>query len=161
MIRGYENKFCNKKCQSEYCCGDKHPSWYTDRSKLKDQNKTIRWSKKMCEWRDAIYQRDDYTCQLCKTRSSKGNAAVLNAHHIKGFAKNKTLRTNINNGVTLCESCHKKTYWKEKQFEDLFLKIINGKHGPRWSSSKCGGEWYAGEWCKECHAKCGLEGGKK
>jgi len=44
----------------------------------------------------------------------------------------------------LCFSCH-----------------INVKHGPRWSTSKCGGEWYAGEWCKECHAECGLEGGKK
>ena len=38
---------------------------------------------------------------------------------------------------------------------------LNKRHGPRWSSSKCGGEWYAGEWCKECHAECGLDGGKK
>lgn len=27
--------------------------------------------------------------------------------------------------------------------------------------SACGGEWYAGEWCKECHAECSLDGGKK
>jgi len=55
------------------------------------------------EWRTAVYKRDDYVCQKCGDRSS----GKLNSHHIEGYANNQELRTELSNGVTLCEDCHK------------------------------------------------------
>lgn len=54
------------------------------------------------EWRKAVYERDNYTCQCCGKRGYK-----LNAHHIFNFAKYIDLRFDINNGITFCKDCHK------------------------------------------------------
>ncbi|HEY5576237.1 MAG TPA: HNH endonuclease [Clostridiaceae bacterium] len=53
-------------------------------------------------WRKAVFERDEYICQKC---GQVGGA--LNAHHVKTFAKHKKLRYVIDNGITLCEACHK------------------------------------------------------
>lgn len=55
-------------------------------------------------WRDSVYQRDNYTCQECREKGGK-----LTSHHIKSWAKYPELRYDINNGITLCLNCHKKT----------------------------------------------------
>ena len=54
--------------------------------------------------RTKIFKRDDYTCQECGKIGNK-----LNAHHIKEIVNYPELILKINNGVTLCEECHKKT----------------------------------------------------
>lgn len=51
--------------------------------------------------RDLIFQKDNYTCRICKNRG--GN---LHINHIKSWAKYPLLRFNINNCETLCKSCH-------------------------------------------------------
>jgi hypothetical protein len=71
---------------------------------LTDQNKILRSSSYWKEWRKAVYERDNYTCQECKIRGGK-----LHPHHIKPFAKFPELRFEISNGITLCEMCHRKT----------------------------------------------------
>ena len=72
------------------------------------------------EWRDRVFKRDDYTCQLCHNRSGCGHTVRLEAHHIKSvkdIIKEYNLKTdddarnceelwNINNGITLCHDCH-------------------------------------------------------
>lgn len=55
-------------------------------------------------WRKAVFERDDYTCQVCGVRGG-----VLNADHIKCFAHYPSLRWEVSNGRTLCLDCHKKT----------------------------------------------------
>ena len=67
-------------------------------------NAKIRKSRKYKEWRKAVFERDNYTCQECKVR-----AVYLNADHIKPFAYFKELRFLLDNGRTLCIDCHRKT----------------------------------------------------
>jgi hypothetical protein len=55
------------------------------------------------EFRKSVFERDDYTCQLCNKRG--GN---LEVHHIKPWRDYPELRFDINNGQTLCVVCHKR-----------------------------------------------------
>lgn len=72
-------------------------------------NTIIRYSTESKQWRQAIFERDDYTCQGCGARSGNGVAVVLHADHIKPFAYFPELRFELTNGRTLCRECHKKT----------------------------------------------------
>ena len=56
-------------------------------------------------WREAIYNKFDGTCQLC---GSKGG--IMHAHHKKEYAKHPEKRYAIDNGILLCEKCHKKLH---------------------------------------------------
>lgn len=56
------------------------------------------------EWRIAIFERDNYVCQICKVRGGE-----LQADHIKPWAYFPDLRLSIDNGRTLCVECHRKT----------------------------------------------------
>jgi 5-methylcytosine-specific restriction endonuclease McrA len=55
-------------------------------------------------WREAVFKRDDYTCQNCGVRGG-----ILQADHIKSFAFHPTQRFQVSNGRTLCRGCHRQT----------------------------------------------------
>lgn len=65
-------------------------------------DKQERHCKKYIDWRNEVFKRDAYTCKKCGQ-----HGGTLNAHHIKLFSKYKNLRYDLNNGITLCEECHK------------------------------------------------------
>lgn len=68
------------------------------------ENKRQRNSWQFKLWREAVFKRDDWTCQDCKKKG--GN---LHPHHVKAFALFPELRFAIDNGLTLCEECHRNT----------------------------------------------------
>ena len=79
-------------------------------------NQTIRKSSAYANWRRKVYERDDYTCQVCGNRGGE-----LNADHIKSFANNPELRFELSNGRTLCKPCHQETdtyLWKANKYKN-------------------------------------------
>lgn len=71
------------------------------------------------EWRDYCLSRDEYKCQFPNCiRNTK-----LQVHHIKKFSTRRDLRTDTMNGVTLCETCHRKLAACEDRYAFMFLKI--------------------------------------
>ncbi|KKQ97136.1 MAG: HNH endonuclease domain protein [Candidatus Woesebacteria bacterium GW2011_GWB1_39_12] len=81
--------------------------------------KKIRVCFEYRQWISDVFTRDNFTCQECGKRGGD-----LEAHHLKSFSKiinenkigklkdalNCSELWNINNGQTLCKSCHKKTF---------------------------------------------------
>lgn len=55
-------------------------------------------------WRRNVLERDMGKCVVCSSTEN------LHAHHIKPYRKHMELSLEINNGTTLCFSCHKKTH---------------------------------------------------
>jgi 5-methylcytosine-specific restriction endonuclease McrA len=55
------------------------------------------------KWRNAVFTRDNFRCQEC------GSKENLEAHHIKPFSVAPKLMYIVENGLTLCHECHKKT----------------------------------------------------
>lgn len=76
----------------------------------------IRRTDEYKAWRNGVYTRDDYTCQLCFCRGGK-----LCAHHIKKVSNHPELQLEPTNGITLCEQCHvTKVNGHEREWEARF-----------------------------------------
>lgn len=91
----------NPSGKIEIWSGKATPPW-------KRTSKQQRQSPKYAVWRTKVFERDNYTCQNCNQRGG-----ILNAHHIKPFKNYPKLRYEIDNGVTLCEKCHKEVHKKK------------------------------------------------
>lgn len=74
-----------------------------DYTPITPQNKRIRFSLEYALWREAVFKRDDWTCQHCGKRGGD-----IQADHIKPFSTHPELRFELSNGQTLCLKCHKK-----------------------------------------------------
>lgn len=69
-------------------------------------------SKEYKQWRKAVFERDGYICQHCGVKGG-----VLNAHHIIRWCDDINKRFDVDNGITLCEGCHKKQHKRSGKCE--------------------------------------------
>lgn len=84
----------------QYKRGEDHWNWSGGVSpKLKLLREHIEYK----EWRTKVFERDDYTCQICGVRGGE-----INADHIKSFRFHEDLRYELSNGRTICVQCHQK-----------------------------------------------------
>lgn len=95
-----------RKKMSDSRKGEKSYLW---RGGITPENKRIRNSVEYKLWREAVFERDNWTCIWCGVRSAKGVKVTLNADHIKPFAYFPELRFALDNGRTLCADCHRTT----------------------------------------------------
>ncbi len=80
--------------------GEKHHNW---KGGVTTEQGKIRGSLEYVVWRNEVWKRDYWKCRICEKKCLKGNIV---AHHIKEFANYPELRFCIENGLTLCRSCH-------------------------------------------------------
>ncbi len=114
----------NKKMSEEFRrknslghLGEKSYLW---KGGITSKNFKIRQNIEFRLWREAVFARDNWTCQKCKKRGIK-----LHPHHIQNFAQYPDLRFAIDNGVTLGEDCHR-----------LFHRIYGFKNNTTWQIEK-------------------------
>ncbi len=115
--RNRENKWCKGRKVSEdqkqrlsnylkeigWWKGSHSPNW---KGGVTPINRKERQLSETREWRDKVFARDNYTCQLC----GDARGGNLNAHHIKPWAKHPSIRRVLENGITLCRTCHVNTH---------------------------------------------------
>jgi 5-methylcytosine-specific restriction endonuclease McrA len=117
-----KGKFCSRSCTSKSFKGEKAHNWKNGAVTGVD---FIRKSIQYKEWRQKVFIRDRFTCQICNDDTG-GN---LHAHHIKKLsvllqecldymplfkielsAMLYTPLWDISNGRTLCKLCHKQVH---------------------------------------------------
>ena len=105
QLRGSpERPFCSKDCYTAWQktaenAGENHPNYSGGRSGRDTTSQPYR------QWRDAVFERDNYKCQLCGDRG-----IYLHAHHIIAFGLRPDLELELSNGIALCTECHKEVH---------------------------------------------------
>jgi 5-methylcytosine-specific restriction endonuclease McrA len=137
--------YVNSKTRLDYICPKKH-KWYISWNNWQHGHRCPRCSKggknnpnynqKLTdvaryvgrfifgykEWKYAVKERDHFTCQVCG--NNKGGNLV--SHHLESYRASPDLRMLLDNGVCLCEKCHKAFHHKygygnntKEQFEEF------------------------------------------
>ena len=77
------------------------PNWNPERTR--EQRIQERKEHADAQWRKEVFERDSYTCRKC----GYNQGHIIQAHHMDSWHWNEEGRQDIDNGVTLCEPCHK------------------------------------------------------
>lgn len=97
--KGHKLSFESRKKLSITLRGLKEEEWTNfSNSKFRDRKCA---SYKL--WRKSVFERDNYTCQVCNKREGQ----FIEAHHINRFISFPNERYDLNNGLTVCKGdCH-------------------------------------------------------
>jgi len=98
-----EGASCCHICGKEAMSGENHHAW---KGGVTPEKAKIRNSTEYKYWRVGVLIRDGRTCQCCGNKKRR----ELCVHHIKPFSLYPELRTDVNNGITLCKYCHDAKY---------------------------------------------------
>lgn len=89
--------YCSRECSFKGNSGENNYNWKGGYPEYKHQNN--RFYKR---WREKVFKRDDYTCQICSKRGCH-----IHPHHKMSYTFYPNARYDVNNGVTLCVKCHR------------------------------------------------------
>lgn len=89
------------RCRSCSKKGHRNPQFGKLTSSSPKSRCTLIQRSEYKNWRDSVYRKDAFTCQICGSVGGK-----LNADHIKPWADFPELRYEISNGRMLCVECH-------------------------------------------------------
>lgn len=98
--------------------GERNPNWVNGSSKSpRPESRTSQYKR----WRSSVLNRDGWQCLMpgCEHKDER-----LEVNHIKTYAKNPELSVDINNGITLCNPCHRGIRSREQFYENLFYAIV-------------------------------------
>lgn len=119
---------CERKDREVRFGKDNNPSWNPNLTNEERIQK--RKFKEYYLWRDTVFKRDKYTCQYCNKYGGK-----LNAHHLDSYNEFIDTRLDIDNGITLCEECHKnfhRTYGYGNNTREQYLEWKLSKYYISW-----------------------------
>lgn len=97
---------------------------YNWKGGITELNHAIRTCLQNRDWIQAVFKRDNYSCQKCSATK-----IYLHAHHIKHFAdimRENNIKTiddaiackelwDVNNGKSLCENCHNSEHYGDEE----------------------------------------------
>jgi len=113
---------CVKKKVDKDRKGKNHPCW--NPSITDEERNNLRITEDYKDWKYKVKEKYKFTCLVCG--DNKGGNLV--SHHLFSYKDNPKLRTDIKNGVCLCDVCHKnfhKIYGYGKNSIYQFYEYIN------------------------------------
>jgi len=121
-------KYCSRSCfeiaHKKQMAGNKNPSWIDGRSYDKKCYRGPDWE----EIKKKVYERDNYTCQICGIRcigrrdlSDENSYKLIQCHHIKEYNSEKD--NELDNLITVCVACHAKIHSKKNKEVKQNLKL--------------------------------------
>lgn len=115
-------KTCSESCFEIMLHTKGEDHWNYKGEQATTQQRRRNWAEYR-EWRKEILKKDNYTCHKCNKRGGK-----LTVHHIFNWSKYPEKRFDIDNGVTLCWSCHwsfHRKYGHHHTTSEMFMEWLS------------------------------------